>query len=188
MGVVSETDAGSPGKLTTVLQLVARASTFHVGGIATMSWLRSGLVDTGVISSGQFDRAFAVARLTPGTNLLAFHTAVGYYVARWRGGAAGVALGTLLPSGFIGVISVLYVEHATSPPVARFMTGARAGAIAVLGWTAVRLFVVATARRWLRAIALTAATIAALVSGRVPLVLILLCAAGAGALLFRSDP
>src|SRR5262245_34263123 len=115
MGALMATDSSVHKRLAPVLRLVARVSTLHVGGIATMTWLRDGLIATGSVTAGEFDRAFAVSRLTPGTNLLAFHTAIGYYVGRWRGALSCLTVATVLPSALIAVLSFLYLEYAASP-------------------------------------------------------------------------
>jgi chromate transporter len=173
--------------LAPVLALNTHASTLHVGGIATVTWLRQRFVATNSVTAGEFDRAFAVARLTPGTNLLAFFAAIGYTVARWRGAIACLFVSSVLPGAITVALSTLYVDHAASPLIARFMEGARAAAVAILGWNAVRLFVLTAGRRWPQAAGLSVVTLAAAESGRVPLIVILLVAAAAGAALFRSE-
>jgi chromate transporter len=187
MSQMATAGSAASHRLAPVLALITRASTLHVGGIATMTWLRRRFVDTNSLTAAEFDRAFVVARLTPGTNLLAFFAAVGYTVSRWRGAIASLLISSVLPSVITVALSVLYVDHAASPLVARFMEGARAAAVAILGWNAVQLFVLTAGRRWLRALGLAAATLAAVTSGRAPLIVILLVAAAAGTLLFRSD-
>jgi hypothetical protein len=54
-----------------------RASSLHVGAVAAAAALRRDLVDSGRLPSGAFDEAYAVARLTPGTNLLAMYVYIG---------------------------------------------------------------------------------------------------------------
>ncbi len=43
-----------------------RASSLHVGAAAAAAALRKDLVETGRLSSGAFDEAYAVARVMPG--------------------------------------------------------------------------------------------------------------------------
>ena len=50
-----------------------RASSLHVGAAAAAAALRRDLVETGRLPSAAFDEAYAVARVTPGTNLLAMY-------------------------------------------------------------------------------------------------------------------
>ena len=70
-----------------------RASTLHVGAAAAAASLREDLADQSLTSS-EFDEAYAIARLTPGTNLLAMYTLLGERLAGWRG--ATTALASLL--------------------------------------------------------------------------------------------
>ena len=62
-----------------------RASSLHVGAAAAAAALRRDLVDTGRLSASAFDEAYAVARVTPGTNLLAMYTLLGERFARLAG-------------------------------------------------------------------------------------------------------
>jgi chromate transporter len=162
--------------------LVLRASTLHMGGTATQSWLRARTVGAGLITEDDFNRCFAVARLTPGTNLLAFYAALGHVLARWRGAAVCLAIASFVPALIAGVLGVLYVRVAGTPLVDRFMAGAQAGAVAVLVWTAAQLLLATARTRLLSGLVVGALTLAAAMSGQVPPVLILLTAAGASAL------
>ena len=73
MSVHTQRPAGRPFPL---LEFI-RASSLHVGAAAAAAALRRDLVDTGRLPSASFDEAYAVARLTPGTNLLAMYTLLG---------------------------------------------------------------------------------------------------------------
>lgn len=178
---------GAPTLLRAVLPLVLRASSVHIGGIATQSWLRTMLVDTGRLAADDFNRAFAVARLTPGTNLLAFYVALGHKVARWRGALACLSVATLVPGTIAAVLGVLYVRYAAAAGVDRFMAGAQAGAVAVLFWTAARLLTVTTAERPARGTVLALGAAAVVWSGAVTPVVILLAAAALGAVFLRGE-
>ena len=62
-----------------------RASSLHVGAAAAAAALRRDLVDQEKLSAAAFDEAYAVARVTPGTNLLAMYTLLGERIAGWKG-------------------------------------------------------------------------------------------------------
>lgn len=173
--------------LRTVLAMVLRASTLHIGGIATQSWLRTMLVDTGRVSADDFNRCFAVSRLTPGTNLLAFYAALGYRVARWRGALACLSIGAFVPATIAAALGIAYVRYAEVAGVGRFMAGAQAGAVAVLFGTAARLLTTTAAERPRGGTVVAAATLAAMWLGGLPPVVILLGAAGAGAVLLGGQ-
>jgi len=91
------------------------------------------------VSEADFDRCFAVARLTPGTNLLALYTPLGSRIASWRGAAVALAISTILPALIATVLAALYPRYSHEPLVAKAMSGAKAGALAVFLWAVIRL-------------------------------------------------
>lgn len=176
-----------PSRLRVVLPLVLQASTLHMGGTATQAWLRTRLVDAGMVTDDDFNRCFAIARLTPGTNLLAFYAALGHLLARWRGVAACLAVSTLVPATIAAVLGMLYAHYAHTPLVGRFMAGAQAGAVAVLFWTAVQLLTATVRPRLAPGLLLTATAALVVFFNLVPPIVVLLGAATAGAFLRGGD-
>ncbi|MEQ1759589.1 MAG: chromate transporter [Vicinamibacterales bacterium] len=157
-----------------------RASTMHIGGVATQTWLRTRLVDAGHLRTDDFNRCFAVGRLTPGTNLLAFYTALGHLMSGMRGAVACLSVGAVAPTLIAVSLTVLYVQFSAVTGVSRLMAGAQAGAVAILFWTSAKLLVTTTAER-LRPGALVALGALVAVWSGLPPVVILLAAAAAGA-------
>jgi chromate transporter len=176
---------GARAGLLSLLSIVVRSSTLHVGGIAAIAALRTDLVEHGHLSEHDFNQCFGVARMTPGTNFLAFYTAVGYRVASWRGAALALSAATAVPAAIVLVLVSLYVNFASEPLVARAMNGARAGAWAVLLWAIVRLFRPVLIENRLRGAALAAAVLGVALIGYVPAFFILLGGGAIGAVLFR---
>ena len=84
-------------------------------------------------------QCFAVARLTPGTNLLALFALLGSHVAGWRGALVTLTVGTAVPGLIATVVAAVYVRHASAPFVVYAMAGAKAAAFAVFLWAVVRL-------------------------------------------------
>src|SRR5437763_16316125 len=72
------------------------------GGEPTVAALQKELVRRGWLSPEQFGLSYALARLTPGTNMLAFCAAAGWYVLGLAGSAAGVVAVTV-PSSVLVV-------------------------------------------------------------------------------------
>ncbi|MBV8817339.1 MAG: chromate transporter [Acidobacteriaceae bacterium] len=72
------------------------------GGEPTMIALQRELGERGWLSNERFGLAFAMARITPGTNMLAFCAAAGYYIFGLTGAAAGV-LAVTIPSSILVV-------------------------------------------------------------------------------------
>jgi hypothetical protein len=81
-----------------------------------------------------FDEAYAVARVTPGTNLLAMYTLLGERFARWPGALLALSVGALVPAIVAVTLGAAYVEYADHPLAREAMQGARAGALAVFAW------------------------------------------------------
>ena len=170
------------------LPLFVRASSLHIGAAAAAVSLRGDLVKRGLMSDEDFSRCFASARLTPGTNLIALYAALGYRIAGWLGAAAAVAVGTALPATITVVVTVLYSLHSGNPSVLRFMSGAKAGALAVLVWGVVRLAWPVVRSHRVRAIAVGVGALALALSGAISPFVILLVSGVVGAFLLNTIP
>jgi chromate transporter len=69
------------------------------------------------LSREDYGLAFALARVTPGTNVMAFCAATGWQILGWAGAVAG-ALSTTLPSAVIAVIITVGYENWRTNPLA----------------------------------------------------------------------
>lgn len=164
-----------------------RASSLHVGAAAAAAALRRNLVDQGRLSASAFDEAYAVARLTPGTNLLAMYTLLGERFAGWRGAFTALTVGALVPALIAVALSAVYVVYAADSLAQEVMQGARAGAIAVFAWAIVRLVRPQLQQHRSRGIAVAALTLV-LTLLPIPQFVILLIAGGLGAAFLRNEP
>jgi chromate transporter len=158
-----------------------RASSLHVGAAAAAAALRKDLVETGRLPSGAFDEAYAVARVTPGTNLLAMYTLLGERFAGWPGALAALGLGALIPAVIAVTLAVAYVTYSDYPLARDAMQGARAGALAVFFWAVVRLMRPQIQQHRGRGVVLAVITLATTLVLPFPPFLILLVAGGLGA-------
>ena len=120
------------------LKAFVRASSLHIGAAAAAVSLRHDLVKDHRVDAHDIDAAYAVSRLTPGTNLLALYAVLGHRLGGWTLALQAVAVGALVPAVIAILIAFVYTEY-NSPLVAAFMKGARAGGVAVLLGAAVRL-------------------------------------------------
>jgi chromate transport protein ChrA len=84
------------------------------------------------------DAAYAVSRVTPGTNLLALYALLGHRLGGWTLSLQAIAVGSLVPASVAVLIAFLY-SRSTSPIIADVMTWARAGGVAVFLGAAIRL-------------------------------------------------
>ena len=177
--------ARSPKPASFPFGAFVRASSLHVGAAAAAAALRRDLVDKGRLSASAFDEAYAVARVTPGTNLLAMYTLLGERFAGWKGALTALAVGALVPALIAVALGTAYV--ATGHPLAQeAMQGARAGALAVFVWAIVRLVRPQFEQHRRRGVALAVATMAMTLLP-VPQFAILLVAGGLGAAFLRTE-
>jgi chromate transporter len=115
-----------------------RASALHIGAAAASAALREELTGDRRVTTADFDAAYAVARLTPGTNLLALYALMGHRLGGWVVAVQAVAVGSLIPALVALIIAIAY-SYSASPLVAALMRGARAGGLAVFLGAVVRL-------------------------------------------------
>ena len=180
--------ARSPEGASFPVGAFVRASSLHVGAAAAAAALRRDLVDKGRLSASAFDEAYAVARLTPGTNLLAMYTLLGERFAGWRGAFGALTVGALIPALIAVALGAVYVGYAGQPLAQEVMQGARAGALAVFAWAIVRLGRPQLQQHRGRGIALAVTTLVMTLLLPIPQFVILLMAGGLGAAFMRSDP
>src|SRR5271165_2313469 len=85
-------------------------NTTFSGGPPTMAALQRIFVDRfHWITSEEYGLAYALARLTPGTNVMAFCAATGWQILGWAGAFAGT-LALTLPSAVVAVIITVGYE------------------------------------------------------------------------------
>jgi chromate transporter len=113
------------------------ANTTFGGGSATIAVLKEQILTRrGWSDEAELDLSYALSRLTPGTNLLAFCTAAGWTVRRWPGAMVAL-LASSLPCSVLAVImTAFYVELRDSALFQAALRGALAAAAAIMVSTA----------------------------------------------------
>lgn len=159
-----------------------------MGAAAAAASLRDDLVQQGSLTSSEFDEAYAIARLTPGTNLLAMYVLLGERLGGWRAAAEALAAGAVIPAALAGMVAAAYVNYAGHPLAAKAMQGARAGALAVLLWAVVRLLRPQLAHHGIRAGVIAATTLVVTLTLPIPQIVLLIVAGVVGAVLLRREP
>src|SRR4051794_19443022 len=87
------------------------ANTTFGGGSATIAVLKDAIVvDRQWLDEDQFALDYALSRLTPGTNLLAFCTAAGWTARRWSGALVAL-LAASLPCSILAVLVTVFYEQ-----------------------------------------------------------------------------
>lgn len=154
------------------------------GGSATIATLhREIITKRDWVTQQQFDLSYALSRLTPGTNLLAFSTAIGWLVSSWSG-AVVVLLASSLPCSVLAVlVTVAYqslTRHAFAMVALRGALAAAVGIVAATAWTLIRPHVKQTNRLKIAAFAVGAFLLASIFHIQPIYILLLAAAIGAG--------
>jgi chromate transporter len=124
--------------LAAIVSVFARhANTTFGGGSATIAVLRRHIVAHHAwLDAAEFDLSYALSRLTPGTNLLAFCTAAGWTARRWPGALIALLAASIPCSVLAVVVTVFYGELHASARFAAALRGALAAAVAIMLSTA----------------------------------------------------
>ncbi len=95
----------------------------------------------GWISADQYGLSYGLARITPGTNLLAFCAAAGWFIRRWPGALTVVAAVTV-PSAVLAVILTHSYQQLRAHPAAvgafNGIVAAAVGMMAAAAWLLIR--------------------------------------------------
>ncbi len=130
-----KTSSPSLKKLTEIFFRVG--NTTFGGGYVTIGMLGRELVDARRwISSEKFDLAFALARITPGTNLIAFCAAVGALICGIAGAIAAVVALTA-PSSVLAVLIAYGFERWQNNRIAMAAIGGTVAAVAGMMWSTI---------------------------------------------------
>ena len=110
------------------------------GGTATIATLHEEVVERkNWIGQESFDLAYALSRLTPGTNLLAFCTAIGWRLRSWPG-AISTLVAASVPCGVMAVMLTICFSWWSKNPTAQIaLKGALVAAVAVMAITGITI-------------------------------------------------
>ena len=123
------------GKLTEVFFRIG--NTTFGGGYITMVMLGRDLVGKrGWMKQDDYDLAFSLARITPGTNIIAFCAAVGSLLRGWSGAFLAV-MAVTLPSALMAVLLQQGFESWRSHPYALSAIGVTSAAVTGMMWSTV---------------------------------------------------
>jgi chromate transporter len=120
--------------LTQFIGVIFRAANFTVGGggPAVAMLLREMVYKRRWMSDSGYAMCFALARVTPGTNMLAFYTATGWLLKRWRGAIAALLAGSLPCCLFAGLVTAGFEHVSENRWVQAGMEGALAASVGLL--------------------------------------------------------
>lgn len=123
-----------PG-LGQLCRLLLKHAAFTVGGgsVTTVALERDFVEDEKWLSQDRFRTIYGLARLTPGTSILALTTGLGWDFYRWRGALLGLVCVAIPGSILAALLAAGYQEIYQNDIARRFMAGAAA---AVCGFIA----------------------------------------------------
>jgi chromate transporter len=152
------------------------------GGNASIAAIHQELVTKrGWLSQAQFQFCYALARVSPGTNLLAFCVAVGWTLLGWRGALVAV-LSLSVPSAALVILFTHFYEAWHTYPLAqtviRGLLAATIGIIVASAWILVRPAI--TSGKWLRPVVIVTGAIILTLHYSVPPLRVLALAALVG--------
>lgn len=149
------------------------------GGVATIGVLRHEIeTKRGWIDSDQFQLCYGLCRLTPGTNLLAFCTAVGWLGRGWFGGLVALLAASVPCSAVVAVATMAFEIWTRNPWAKVALHGALAAAVGLVVFTCWSLIATNIRRsNWIRVTLLFGGAIALQeFAGMSPIQILLLCA------------
>ena len=162
--------------------LFLRAGTFTFGGgNPTMAALYTDLVTVRRwINDEQYGLIYALARLTPGTNLLAFGAGVAWQIAGWSAAALAV-LGMSAPAAACAVLLTTgyetWKQNAVAMSAIAGVLAASVGLMAASAWQLVAPHLTGGWRRSIRAVALALGGLLLALRFQMPPIQVLLLAA-----------
>jgi chromate transporter len=110
------------------------------GGSATIAVLHREIVSKRRwISEEVFALCYALSRVTPGTNLLAFETGVGWIVRGWVGAVIALVAGSVPCSTLAVLVTFAYESFSQNVLVARAIRGALAATVGLMLVTSIQL-------------------------------------------------
>jgi chromate transporter len=191
-GIERADDAVAPEpSLPEFTGVIFRAANFTVGGggPAVAILLREMVHKRRWMSEQGYAICFALARVTPGTNMIAFYTATGWLVKRWRGAIAALIAGSLPCCLFAALVTVGFERISENRWVQAAMDGALAASVGLLlatFWLLVRPYL--KKRDWKSGSVIVVASIVLSMYVGLSPVTVLILAALVGALFKPSAP
>lgn len=128
----------TPPSLGAIASVFSRyANTTFGGGSATIAVLKEQVVaKRGWLREPEFELNYALSRLTPGTNLLAFCTAAGWTSRRWPGALVALLASSIPCSLLVVLVTVFYGQLDGNAWFQAALSGALAAAVAIMVSTA----------------------------------------------------
>jgi chromate transporter len=122
------------------IAFVAKGNFTYGGGSATIATLHGEIVERRRwLAEGPFQLSYALSRVSPGTNLLAFTACIGYQLRRLPGSLVALLAGSIPCAAMALALTAAYSSWSHYAIVAVATRGALAAAVAVTVMTGVTL-------------------------------------------------
>src|SRR5580658_1965463 len=129
----------SLNQLTTVFFRIG--NTTFGGGLLTMTVLGRELVTRKQwITAQDYELAFALARVTPGTSIIAFCAAAGWLILGWTGALAAV-IALTAPTAVLAVLLLQGIDSSAGHPLVMAAVAATVAAVSGMMWAIVWIIV-----------------------------------------------
>jgi chromate transporter len=179
-------DRPAPPPLRQIADVFARYGNFTLGGGSATTAVMHGQLVTKRrwLNDEAFTLCFALGRLTPGTNLLAFCTGVGWTLRRFPGAIVALMAASIPCALIVIVLTALFRQWQDNSIAQVAIHGAVAAAVAITAktsWTVARPIYKGGAR--MRVVVIGAAAFGLYVGLGVPAIYVLLLAGVIGAFL-----
>lgn len=149
------------------------------GGDPTVAVLQTELTRRAWLSPGQFGLAYALGRITPGTNMLGFVTAAGWYILGFAGSLAAILAVTIPSSILVLWFTKICQAGGQIPWLGAIVSGAVAASVGLMAASAVRLTRSQIEQdRWILPVLVAAGSFAFRQAGLSPLTTLALAAVG----------
>jgi chromate transporter len=165
-----------------VILYMRLASLTFGGGNPTMAAMHTEMVvGRKWLTSEKYSVCYALARLTPGTNMLAFCAGTAWELLGWPGAIAGVLAASVPAAVVVMLLTEGYDSLRANPLAMAAVAGTLAAAVGMMGtaaWELLRPYL--DRRRWLHAAVITTASLLLTLRFEMPPIEVLGLAAVAG--------
>jgi len=179
-GVVAEVERPNPTELDLFLGFLS-ASLRGFGGVFVMG--RRMLVEERKwLTPDEFVELLALCQFLPGANIVNLSVAVGQRFRGWRGSLAAISGIVVAPAALSVALAALFLRYAQAPHVEHVMGAVAAAAAGLVIGTAVKMAEPIFKKDWVLGlpVALLTLLLAGVLRWPLPLVLLLMVAAGCG--------
>ena len=116
-------------------RLILKHASFTVGGgsVTVVAMERDFVDSTRWLSLDRFRTIYGIARITPGTSILALVTGIGWDFYRWPGALLALSMSAVPGSIVAALLAAVYIEVYENELARRFLTGTAAAVCGLIG-------------------------------------------------------